>query len=241
MKIIGIIPSRYGSSRFPGKPLAQIKGKSMIQRVYEQIRNHPKLSDVIVATDDERIYDHVSTFGKAMMTATTHTNGTERCAEVASALELNEEDIVINVQGDEPFVHETHVNSIVSLMQKQDVLIGTLVKKEHDTDVLNNTSVSKAVIDLQGRALYFSRYALPFNRDGINGIPYYKHLGIYGYQVGVLHKLAKLTPTPLEQAESHEQLRWIEHGYSIHTIETHISNLEIDTPEDLKKIEALFS
>lgn len=235
--IVGIIPARYASTRLPGKPLIDIGGKTMIQRVYEQASLCNNLSEVVVATDDERIYNHVLSFGgKCVMTAEFHQSGTDRCAEAASKLETMP-DAVINIQGDEPFISPNQIGLIAQAFTQPNTQIATLCKKiEHEQDVANPNWV-KVVSNIHGNALYFSRSAIPYRRNQGVDINYMKHIGIYGYQFNVLNELANLVPSSLELAESLEQLRWLEHGYQIRLIETTEEGISIDTPEDLKRVE----
>jgi 3-deoxy-manno-octulosonate cytidylyltransferase (CMP-KDO synthetase) len=244
MKTLGIIPSRYQSSRFPGKPLVDIAGKSMVQRVYEQAKKSALLTDVIVATDDQRIFDHVKSFGgKVIMTRTDHANGTLRCGEVIS--KETGYDVVINIQGDEPLVRPEQIDSVLSLFKKPEVEIGTVVKRLHNpADIINENRI-KVVLDHTGNALYFSRSAIPFvqgktHNEWPDSIPYFKHIGIYAWRTDTLKKLLILPVTDLEKAESLEQLRWLFYGYKIATVETDIETPNVDTPEDVAKvIEAL--
>ena len=237
--VIGIIPARYASTRLPGKPLVDIGGKSMIQRVYEQALKCKTLSKVIVATDDERIDSHIKGFGgNVVMTNVNHTSGTDRCAEVL-AKEKRKPDIVINIQGDEPFIDPEQINLLISCFDEQQAEIATLVKKiTLETDIQNPNMV-KALRDINGKAIYFSRSPVPYRRNQGAEITYYKHIGIYGYRSDVLLQITKLEPSNLEQAESLEQLRWIENGYTIYTRETQLETLAVDTPDDLKKAIAL--
>src|SRR5688572_15750361 len=219
MKILGIIPARYGSTRFPGKPLALIHGKSMIQRVFERAFQSQGLSEVVVATDDQRIFDHVIAFGgKVVMTATTHPSGTDRCAETLS--KSGNFDLVINIQGDEPYIHPEQIDLLINSMVSQNAQIGTLVKGITTKEELFNPNIPKVVRDNEGFALYFSRQPIPFSKDSevefnISQRIYFKHIGIYGYQASVLPLLAALKPGKLEKSESLEQLRWLENGYRI--------------------------
>jgi 3-deoxy-manno-octulosonate cytidylyltransferase (CMP-KDO synthetase) len=234
--IVGIIPARYASTRLPGKPLIDIGGKTMIQRVYEQASMCNDLSEVVVATDDERIYNHVRSFGgKCIMTAESHQSGTDRCAEAASKLEIIP-DAVINIQGDEPFISPNQIGLIAQAFAQPNTQIATLCKKiEHEQDVANPNWV-KVVANNHGNAMYFSRSVIPYRRNQGAAITYMKHIGIYGYQFDVLNELANLAPSSLELAESLEQLRWLEHGYQIRLIETNVEGISIDTPEDLKRV-----
>jgi len=243
MKILGVIPARYGSSRFPGKPLVDIFGKPMIQRVYEQAKKCLLLDDVIVATDDERIAAAIRKFdGNVMMTAETLNSGTERCNAVLNNLQQGKEfDIVINIQGDEPFIDPQQISQLAGCFLSEDIMIGTLVKKITHVEDLINPNVVKVVFDKNHRALYFSRSPIPYLRgsephDWLLGTDYYKHIGIYGYRVETLRKITRLPVSPLEQAESLEQLRWLGHGYPIHVNETDYESIAIDTPGDLLKI-----
>jgi 3-deoxy-manno-octulosonate cytidylyltransferase (CMP-KDO synthetase) len=242
MKIVGIIPARFGSSRFPGKPLAMIHGKSMIQRVIEQSLQAQALSAVIVATDDQRIFNHVSDLGhQVVMTSTDHPSGTDRCLEALTKSGIKA-DAVINIQGDEPFVHPSQIDSLATLISQENVEIATLVKRIHDAESLFNGNKVKVVFNKEsGRALYFSRQAIP----ALRGVAadqwlfhhhFYKHLGLYAYKANVLEAIAHLKPSPLELAESLEQLRWLENGYSIFVAETDHETPAVDTPEDLKNI-----
>lgn len=242
MKIIGIIPARYASTRFPGKPLINIQGKSMIQRVYEQAKKSKLLSEVFVATDDKRIETHVKKFGgKVVMTSTKHTSGTDRCAEVAKKLK-NKFDIIINIQGDEPFIKPQQIDLLCSCFKSKDVEIATLVKKIDTVEELLSNNTPKVVVNKNKQAIYFSRTPIPFYRSNnkpqewIERHTYYKHIGIYGYRKEVLEKITHLKQSPLELVESLEQLRWLENGYKISVAVTEFESVAIDTPEDLKKI-----
>ncbi len=245
MKILGIIPSRYASTRFPGKPLADIKGKSMIKRVYEQAARSEFLSKLVVATDDQRIYDHVAGFGgDVIMTNVDHINGTTRCEEVLSKLKNAGEnfDVVINIQGDEPMMDPSNIDLLCGLFNQSETQIATLVKKIDSTEELFNENVVKALLGKNGKAIYFSRQVIPFLRgvekhNWLESQTYYKHLGIYGYLSSVLEEIVNLPLGKLEQAESLEQLRWIENNYMIGAKITDFESIAIDTPEDLRKLE----
>jgi len=241
---IGIIPARYASSRFPGKPLVDIHGKSMIRRVYEQAAKSRYLREVVVATDDDRIFNHVYGFGgKVIMTADTHQSGTDRCAEVLKAYPAAE--VVINIQGDEPYIDPAQIDALAASFENNPaVRIATLVKRITGAEDLFNTSIPKVVVDLNGRALYFSRQTIPFQRnapaeDWLHRYRYFKHVGIYGYRAEVLDEITHLPVSDLERAEALEQLRWLENGYPIHTVETTSETLAVDTPEDLERIRKL--
>ncbi len=243
MKIAGIIPARYGSTRFPGKPLADIGGKTMIHRVYEQASKAEKLSAVIVATDDERIINEVESFGgRAVMTSEKHGSGTERCAEVVERLENSgsQFDVVINIQGDEPFLDPSQIDLLADMFSNDHVEIATLIRKISDTADLENPNVVKVVTGNDNQALYFSRSAIPFFRglpkeDWTDKHTYFSHVGIYAYRTPVLKKIVTLPQGKLEKCESLEQLRWLENGLSIHVQQTDMESFAVDTPEDLSK------
>jgi 3-deoxy-manno-octulosonate cytidylyltransferase (CMP-KDO synthetase) len=245
-KAVAIIPARYASSRFPGKPLVEIEGKSMITRVYDQVAQCPDLAGVWVATDDQRIYDHVEKSGRnVLMTSTHHSSGTERCLEAFTKLKegllVAQDAVVVNVQGDEPFIEPSQISKVVGLFAKEEVEIATLVKVITNPEELKNPNCVKAVTGLDGKALYFSRAAIPFIRDkqseeSAKNQVFFKHIGLYAYRSSVLRTICELPATPLEQTEKLEQLRWLEHGFSIHTAITEHESIAIDTPEDLKKV-----
>ena len=235
MQIIGIIPARYASTRFPGKPLADIKGKSMIQRVYEQAKQCKALDEVFVATDDQGIHEHVELFGKVGMTETNHICGTSRCLELANTLNLNEEDVIINIQGDEPYISPNQIKLIADSFNNSDVKIATLIKEITNTQTINDSNTVKAVIDKNSNAMYFSRAPIPFIQKDAKP-NYYKHIGIYGYRYKTLQTINSYSPTPLEQAESLEQLRWLENGAKIKCIITKEESISVDSPEDLDKL-----
>ena len=240
MKVLGIIPARYASTRFPGKPLIDIQGKNMIQRVYEQALKTDTLHKVVVATDDDRIAEAVRAFGgEFVMTDSTQQSGTDRCAEVSK--QFPELDIVINIQGDEPFINPKQIDLLVSCFNQPDVQLATLIKEIHTEEELFNNNILKVVTNSKQEAIYFSRHTIPFIRNAdkeqwLNKHQFYKHIGIYGYTIEVLHEITKLQPSSLEIAESLEQLRWIENGYTIQTRITNLETIAIDTPEDLNKI-----
>jgi 3-deoxy-manno-octulosonate cytidylyltransferase (CMP-KDO synthetase) len=246
MKAAGIIPARYASTRFPGKPLALIHGVSMIERVYRRAKQAKMLDEVIVATDDERIYNHVTSFGgKAVMTSEAHLSGTDRCAEASLKLPGNY-NVVINIQGDEPYIHPEQIDLLVNCFIKPEVELATLVKTITDPLDLLNTNIPKVVIAASGFALYFSRNTVPYSKPGETEAKilqnlYYKHIGIYGFRTGLLLKLAALPEGKLEQCESLEQLRWLEHGFKIFTTVSMHENIAVDAPSDIKLIESRFS
>lgn len=244
MKILGIIPARYVSSRFPGKSLVVINGKTMIRRVYEQALKCKDLDDVIVATDDESIRMNIDSFGgQVMMTSEKHRSGTERCQEVVQKLTRTGKkyDVIINIQGDEPYIDPLQIKQVVSCFQQPETQVGTLIKKIISTEELTDPNIVKVAIDVHGKALYFSRSPIPFTRgkntkEWINYTIFYKHIGIYGYRSDVLKQLADLPSSLLESAESLEQLRWLENGVHIQTQITDIESISIDAPADLLKI-----
>jgi 3-deoxy-manno-octulosonate cytidylyltransferase (CMP-KDO synthetase) len=239
MKVLGIIPARFGSTRFPGKPLIDIAGKSMIQRVYEQASKSVMISEVVVATDDQRIFDHVKSFGgKSLMTSENHSNGTERCGEVI--MHYSDVDVVINIQGDEPLIKPQQLEKVIALFDDSEVKIGTLAKKIDDIESIENPNRVKVVLDTNSDALYFSRYAIPFNKNNSN-TTHYKHIGIYAWRLSTLKELLKLESCELEKSESLEQLRWMYNGYKLRVAETTIETPNIDTPEDLEEVLSLLN
>lgn len=245
MKILGIIPARYDSSRFPGKPLIDIAGKSMIQRVYEQCQKSTSLDKIIVATDDLRILEHVINFGgEAIMTSDEHLSGTDRCGEVAE--KYPEFNICVNIQGDEPMIDPLQIDLLCACFdRKPDIHIATLVKKISSDEDLFNENTPKVVLNKQLEAIYFSRTAIPFLRGSesnkwLEKHSYYKHIGIYAFRSQTLAEITKLPVSSLEKAEALEQLRWIENGYSVQTAITEKESQAIDTPADLQKLLAIF-
>ena len=239
MKVVGIIPARYNSTRFPGKPLAMIKGKTMIQRVCEQAWKS-KLDAVVVATDDIRIADEVLKFGgKYVMTDPRHQSGTDRCCEAVQMLE-EQYDAVINIQGDEPFIDPRHIDLLVDMISRDDTQLASLVKRVEDAEDLFGSTKVKVVMDKTGKALYFSRNPIPFMQNvahekWLQKGRFYQHIGIYAYKTETLHQIAKMQPSALEQAESLEQLRWLENGLSIRMAVVAGESISIDTPDDLAK------
>jgi 3-deoxy-manno-octulosonate cytidylyltransferase (CMP-KDO synthetase) len=238
MSVLGIIPARYASSRFPAKALANIEGKSMIQWVYEQARASP-LDNVVVATDDSRIFDHVKSFGgEACMTSTTHVSGTDRCFE-ALTKQKSKYNYVVNIQGDEPFVSPQQIALLTSMLDGQTEL-ATLVKRITNDEQLFNPNVVKVVKGSSNEALYFSRSPIPHVRnvnewEWIERHAFYKHLGLYAYRTDVLERITKLEVSSLERAESLEQLRWLENGFRVKVMETDLETIGVDTPDDLQK------
>ena len=241
MKVVGIIPARYASTRFPGKPLALIKGKPMIQRVYEQALK-AKLDAVVVATDDARIADAVMDFGgQYVMTSPNHRSGTDRCRETLDLLE-NQYDAVINIQGDEPFIDPRQIGMMRDLISRDDTVLASLAKRIEDEEELFSPNTVKVVMDKEGNALYFSRNPIPFMRnedrkDWLSKGVFYKHIGIYAYKAEALRQIAEMQPSTLEMAESLEQLRWLENGLRIRMGITQEENVSIDEPSDIDKAE----
>lgn len=240
MGFIGIIPARYASTRFPGKPLAIIHGKPMIQVVYEHVCK-AGLDQVAVATDDERIAECVRGFGgQVVMTQPTHPSGTDRCGEAAALLGLHDNDVIVNIQGDEPGISTKEIGLLTSLFARPEVHIATLVRPFTDPEEAENPNKVKVVLALNGKALYFSRLPIPYVRDSHSPAPtYYQHLGIYAYRYETLKQLILLPPSSLENTEKLEQLRWLENGYDIYTAPCDYRGIGIDTPEDLQRFNTL--
>jgi len=243
----GIIPARYASSRFPGKPLVIIGNKTMVQRVYEQALKSDIL--VYVATDDERIFEAVKKFGgNTVMTSPEHPSGTDRCAEAVDSImkETGRQiDVVVNIQGDEPFIRPEQIDLLKSCFNDKKVQIATLIRKAAAGEDIFNPNQPKVILDHKGNAIYFSRAAIPYIRDSeawewSARHVYYKHLGLYAYKTEVLKKITKLPRSPLEKAESLEQNRWIENGFKIRCAATEWESIGIDTPEDLKRAASFF-
>jgi len=239
--IVGIIPARYASKRLPGKPLALIHARPMIQHVYERASGAAALQRLLVATDDPRIQQAVMQFGgEALMTSRDHTSGTDRVAEAARQLALPDDAIVVNIQGDEPLLRPEMIDSLAQILQQEsDVFMATLAFPATNTDEFFNPSIVKVVLDSSGRALYFSRAPIPTLRDESSGPSYYKHLGFYGYRNGFLQEFTKLPQGALEKRERLEQLRALEHGFHIKVGITPFDSLSVDTPEDLTRVHKL--
>lgn len=229
-----IIPARYASTRFPGKPLADIGGKSMIRRVWEAARSVEGAKDVIIATDDERIYEHASAFAHVVYTSPEHPSGTDRCNEAYLKSNVNA-DILVNLQGDEPFIKPEQVLALVKMFNDPGVQIATLKKEIFNAEEIDNPNVVKVVTDAFNRALYFSRSRIPYMREKDEKMQYYRHIGMYAYRSAALQAITKLPTSPLENTEKLEQLRWLENGYHIAVAETHWQSPAIDTPADLEK------
>ena len=240
MKFIGIIPARYASTRFPGKPLAMLGGKPVIQRVYEQVVS--VLGEAYVATDDERIFKAVESFGgRAVMTRSDHKSGTDRIEEAAQKLQTDA-DVIINVQGDEPFIQKSQLETVKHLFDDPQTQIATLGKPFESMEAVENPNSPKIVCDINGYAMYFSRSVIPHIRgkeqsEWLLNFPYLKHIGLYAYRRNVLAEITKLPQSPLELAESLEQLRWLQNGYRIKVGLTDVETVGIDTPEDLERAE----
>ena len=239
--VLAVIPARWASTRFPGKPLANIAGKSMIQRVLEQVNQSARVDRAVVATDDERIYSHIRALGgEVMMTNPAHPSGTDRCAEVAE--HFPEAQIVLNVQGDEPFILPEQIDLLANtLLARENAAIATLAKKIEKVEALTNPNVVKLVFSEKTGAIYFSRHPIPFMRgvqqdQWLEKQDFFKHIGLYGFRRDTLMQISGLSPTPLEMAESLEQLRWLEHGLRITIGVTEWETIGIDTPEDLESL-----
>jgi 3-deoxy-manno-octulosonate cytidylyltransferase (CMP-KDO synthetase) len=242
MKYIAVIPARYASTRFPGKPLAMLGGKTVIQRVYEQVTK--VIPNAYVATDDERIYHAVEGFGgNAIMTRNDHKSGTDRIEEAVENIG-SDADIVVNIQGDEPFIHPSQIETVCRQFDNPVTQIATLGKPFTDMKSVDNPNSPKIVTDCNGFALYFSRSVIPFvrgmeHRQWLAHYPFLKHLGIYAYRRDVLKEITQLPQSPLELAESLEQLRWLQYGYRIRVGITDIETMGIDTPADLEQAEKM--
>jgi 3-deoxy-manno-octulosonate cytidylyltransferase (CMP-KDO synthetase) len=243
MNILGIIPARWASTRFPGKPLVNIGDKTMIQRVFEQ--SSAILKHVVVATDDQRIVDEVKRFGgQVVMTDTNHKSGTDRCAEAVKVYEgqIGEEfDVIINIQGDEPFIQPEQISGIIRCFDDENTQIATLIKKITSFDALVNPNNPKVVVNKIMEAIYFSRSIIPYvvnlpKEEWLSKCSFYEHLGLYAYHKDVLEQITRLQPSMLETMESLEQNRWIENGFTIKVAETTYENISIDTIEDLNEI-----
>ena len=240
-RVVAIIPARYGSTRLPGKPLAQIDGRSMVEHVYRRVSTAESVSTVLVATDDERIAHAVTGFGgEARMTRTDHLTGTDRLAEVAETIDC---DIVVNVQADEPLIAPTMINDVVAACEGPDVMMSTLRCPLRDLAALHDPNVVKIAVDREGTALFFSRAAIGLDRNShrFPATTVDKHIGIYAYRRGFLLTLSRLEPTPLERMERLEQLRVLEHGYRIMTTRTEQDPVGVDTPADLARVRRLVS
>ena len=244
MRFLAVIPARYASTRFPAKPLAVLGGKPVIQRVYEQVKS--VFEDAVVATDDERIMDAVLSFGgRAVMTSTSHKSGTDRCYEALQKMGEDKYDVVVNIQGDEPFIQPSQLHSVQDCFDDPATDLATLVKPfsaDDDFSVLENVNSPKVVVNNRMEAMYFSRSVIPFMRGRENSLwlkehTYYKHIGLYAYRSSVLKEITQLPQSSLELAESLEQLRWLQNGYRIKVGVTDVETIGIDTPDDLARAE----
>jgi 3-deoxy-manno-octulosonate cytidylyltransferase (CMP-KDO synthetase) len=238
-RFIGIIPARFASTRFPGKPLVMINGVAMIERVYRQALQCGQLSEVAIATDDERIAEKAKSFGaNVIMTGSHHPSGTDRCAEAAKELKVAFDDIIVNIQGDEPFINPKQIEQLCGAFTSTEVKIATLIKRANSIEQINNPNSPKVVIDQHQFVLYFSRLPIPFQQNKetkwlVNN--YFTHIGLYAYRAETLFEITRLAPSFLEKMESLEQLRWLENAYRIKAVETEYETLAVDTPEDLLK------
>ncbi len=244
MNVLGIIPARWASVRFPGKPLIKIGDKSMIQRVFEQSKE--ALTHVVVATDDDRIVEEVNSFGgQVVKTSTSHRSGTDRCMEALDIYEKQTNikfDIVVNIQGDEPFIQVKQIIDVVNCFEgNNEVQIATLIKKITDNEALFNPNNPKVIVNKNKEAVYFSRATIPYivdieKSEWLNTHTFYEHLGLYAYSVEALRQITQLEASSLEKTESLEQNRWLENGFKIAVTETDKANISIDTPEDLQNV-----
>jgi len=236
-----VIPARWESSRFPGKPLADVLGKPMIQRVWERTNQSGLFDKVWIATDDSRIEKAARSFGaEVVMTSSMHSTGTERCAEAIqrNISEVKSNDIIFNIQGDEPFIDTNALKTLVAVFENPDVQIATLVRRISDKGTIQNPDCVKVVCEFSGKAMYFSRLAIPFQRDKIENVSdYLLHIGIYAFQADILNQLVSLPEAPVEKSEKLEQLRWLFNGYQIQTAITDSETHAVDTPEDLLEIQ----
>lgn len=240
MKVICVIPARYASTRLPGKPLSMICGKPMIQRVYEQACKAEVPGEVVVATDHELVFNAVKAFGgNVLMTSPDHPSGTDRLAEVA--LNYPDVDVIVNVQGDEPMIPPEVIDDLANAFEDDENLSMATLKVEMQSEDYDNPAAVKVVTDLNGYALYFSRSQIPYPRNMPADYKVFKHVGIYAYRRDFLLKYAALTPTPLERAESLEQLRALENGYRIKVLESDFQGVGVDTPEDLARVNEIFA
>lgn len=240
MKILGIIPSRYASSRFPGKPLVELHGKSMIQHVYERAKQSQQLERIVVATDDDRIYEHAQSFGgDVVMTSSDHQSGTDRCVEAYRLLD-EPYDAVINIQGDEPVLNPRQLDLLAFCFNDDQCEIATLAVKVKTNDILFDSSKIKVVLDNNQNAVYFSRHPIPYQQkpaeEWLESATYLKHVGIYGFRTDILRELGKLPASSLELAESLEQLRWMQNGYKIYVKITEFDSISVDIPQDVNRV-----
>lgn len=247
-RILGVIPARYASTRFPGKPLAKVNGVEMVICVYRAVIESGLFDKVVVATDSRQIFDTVIRYGyDVMMTDENHSCGTERCNEVLSRLEQEGEeyDIVVNIQGDEPLIKKQQLDEVISSFTNEDTQIATLCKMIEDIETLSSPNCVKVIFDDRDNAIYFSRAIIPYFRGetleyGIAKGYYYKHVGLYAFDSEILHEIVRLEPSQLEKIESLEQLRWIEQGYNIKVVKSNFDSFGVDTPEDLEYVNSQF-
>ncbi len=239
MRALAVIPARYNSTRYPGKPLVKIGERCMLHHVWQNVVDSNLFSEVIIATDHEEIYSTAVAWGaKVEMTSTEHPSGTDRCAEVLAKYKNQHFDCIINIQGDEPFISSVPLTQIVGLFKRPEVQIGTLYKYISDAKDYNNPNTVKMIHDVNGKAIYFSRYPIPYIREPAEAhFSHQRHIGLYGFRPDILTRIVSLPVSSLEKAECLEQLRWIEHGFSIHAEETQYEMISVDTPEDLLKAE----
>lgn len=242
MKTIGIIPARYGSTRFEAKPLADILGKSMIQRVWEQCQQSKFLDELIIATDDQRIFDHASSFGAHVrMTKVNHQSGTDRCAEVLTLLEGEGilPEILVNIQGDEPLINPLQIDDLCAFISSRaEIQLASQYRLINDRELIDSPNTVKVVTSASGKALYFSRSVIPFERNAV-GLELKKHVGMYAYRSQALKQIAALEPANLERTESLEQLRWLANDFEIYMSPTSYPTIGVDTPEDLERVAKL--
>jgi 3-deoxy-manno-octulosonate cytidylyltransferase (CMP-KDO synthetase) len=242
-KVVAVIPARYASTRYPGKPLVDLGGKTMIQRTYERVATVKGWDQIIIATDDERIFKVAQSFGATvMMTSASHVSGTDRCAEVLANLG-DGIDYIVNIQGDEPYIEPQQLIEITNAMDSNAPIL-TLVKQITTIDTLFNPNCPKVVLDKNNQALYFSRHAIPYMRglpqeDWLTHHRYFKHIGLYAYRTDILMSISQLPASDLETSEALEQLRWLQNGFPIQAVETQFETIGIDSPEDLEKIKKL--
>ena len=238
-KILGVIPARFSSTRFPGKVLALIAGKTMLQHVYERAARSTYLTSILIATDDERVYAAAKNFGaRVRMTRSDHLSGTDRVAEAAFAVDA---EIIVNIQGDEPLIDPAAIDAaILPMVHEPELVMGTLKKRIEDAREITDPNVVKVVTNHAGDAIYFSRCAIPFEREKSVNTPYFKHIGLYVYQRDFLLAYSAMPVGPLETAERLEQLRALENGFRIRVVETEYESLGVDTPEDLERVSRLF-
>jgi 3-deoxy-manno-octulosonate cytidylyltransferase (CMP-KDO synthetase) len=241
MKTVGIIPARYGSTRLEAKVLADIAGKPMIRHVWERASQSRLLDELVIACDDERILKKAESFGaKALLTAKTHASGSDRIAEAVGIMKLASDDIVVNIQGDEPMIDASVIDALAQALADDEACsMATVVKVIDNPQDIQNPNIVKAVLDNNGYALYFSRAAIPCDRERKQKVTYYKHLGLYAYRKDFLLTFTKMPKSPLEEAEQLEQLRVLEAGYKIKTVETDVETIAVDTQEDLRRVAAL--